>query len=135
MDIKLLPKSVVFQNIGRTWMIDMHVSKHVHGCKLRELTVHAYFGFFYECLPLVYEKCFCVGQVIYALVRACKNKQHHNDSAHKLSLFLMNVLFAYTRWRSEDSVALLFARMFHWNIEVTAEVHPSSVAQLDHHHS
>ena len=36
-----------------------------------------------------------------------KNKQHHNDSAHKLSLFLMNVLFAYTRGRSEDSVALL----------------------------
>ena len=28
MDIKLLPKSVVFQNIGRTWMIDniMHVN-------------------------------------------------------------------------------------------------------------
>ena len=37
-----------------------------------------------------------------------KNKQHHNDSAHKLSLFLMNVLFAYTRGRSEDSVALAF---------------------------
>ena len=26
MDIKLLQKSVVFQNIGRTWMIDMYVN-------------------------------------------------------------------------------------------------------------
>ena len=26
MDIKLLPKSVVFQNIERTWTIDMHVN-------------------------------------------------------------------------------------------------------------
>ena len=37
-------------------MIDMHgtFSKHVdlHDCRLRELTVHAYFGCFYECLPL-----------------------------------------------------------------------------------
>ena len=44
-------------------MIDMHVN-YVHGCKLRELTVHAYFGCFSEGLPLVYERCFCVGQVI-----------------------------------------------------------------------
>ena len=51
---------------------DWYARKHVHGCKLRELTVHAYFGCFYECLPLVYERCFCVGQVIYALVRAWK---------------------------------------------------------------
>ena len=49
---------------------DRYARKHVHGCKLRELTVHAYFGCFYECLPLVYERWFCVGQVIYALVRA-----------------------------------------------------------------
>ena len=34
--------------------------------------MHAYFGCFYKCLPLVYERCFCVGQVIYALVRAWK---------------------------------------------------------------
>ena len=53
---------------------DWYARKHVdlHGCKLRELTVHAYFGCFYECLPLVYERCFCVGQVIDALVRAWK---------------------------------------------------------------
>ena len=29
MDIKLLPKSVVFQKIGRTWMIDMHVNMYM----------------------------------------------------------------------------------------------------------
>ena len=29
--------------------------------------MHAYFGCFYECLPLVYQRCFCVGQVVYAL--------------------------------------------------------------------
>ena len=30
---------------------DWYARKHVHGCKLRELTVHANFGCFYECLP------------------------------------------------------------------------------------
>ena len=29
MDIKLLPKSVVFQNIGRTWMIDIPVNMYM----------------------------------------------------------------------------------------------------------
>ena len=51
---------------------DWYARKHVHGCKLREITVHAYFGCFHECLPLVYERCFSVGQMIYALVRAWK---------------------------------------------------------------
>ena len=45
-----------------------------HDCRLLEITVHAYLGCFYACLPLVYERCFCVGQVIYALVRAWKIK-------------------------------------------------------------
>ena len=62
---------------------------------------------------IVREVFLCWPGDILCIGASLNNKQHHNDSARKLSLFLMNVLFAYTRGRSEDSVALLFARMFH----------------------